>query len=122
MEATAWKINTDDSGMCTYQMQIEKIKGKRELNQVNKLVSDWETFAEGYNSTNKTALLVLRRSFSNLSSWINWARQFPYNLEELNNKGNPKPIKLGLASQSRRRRGVKSNDNRKKAKKRCSQA
>ena len=109
MEATAWKVNTDASGACTYQMQIEKIKGKRELNKVSKLVADWERFAEGYNSTNSTSLLVLRKRFSDISSWIHWARQFPYNLEEVNNKGRPKPIKLGLASLKRRKQGGKSN-------------
>tara|TARA_R100000152_G_C6766973_1_gene192089 strand:- start:19 stop:381 length:363 start_codon:yes stop_codon:yes gene_type:complete len=115
MEATAWKINTDTTGACIYQMQIEQIKGQRERNRVNKLVSDWEVFAEGYDAANKATLLVLRKSFSNVSSWVSWARQFPYSLQELNNKGNPKSIKLGLAAQ-KRQRSTKANDDRKKAK------
>jgi len=107
MRATAWKLKTTNKEEFIYQLQIDEIKGKRKMNNATKAVEDWQFFAEGYNPKNKMSMLLVQREFPTESAWISWAREFPFILQEINGMGNPKQIKLGIESKTRRKRRKK---------------
>jgi len=107
MKATAWKLKTQNKDEFIYHLQIDDIKGKRKMNNVTKAVKDWGFFAEGYNPKNKMSMLLVKREFPTETDWILWAREFPFLLQEINGMGNPKQIKLGIASKTRRKRRKK---------------
>ena len=52
MEAVAWKSSRDESGY-KYNIQIDKIKGKRNENKIRKLMDGWTIYAEGFNIKEK---------------------------------------------------------------------
>ena len=40
MKAWAWRVETDDDN-ASYRVQVENIKGKRKLNKVLQILSNW---------------------------------------------------------------------------------
>jgi len=103
MKAFAWKLATSDKNSPEYVLQVDNISGVRARNKTLKAVEGWKTFGQGrYQDKNET--LIFTRKFDTIQEWIRWAREFPFNLQELNRNDKPKPIKLGLQYQQRKRR------------------
>ena len=107
MQAVAWRIQTGDKKEFSYRLQIEGINGIRARNRILKNVEQWSPSGEGYCPKNKEAILFFTRTFKTINSWINWAKQYPYELVEVKKDGTPKPIKLGVAAKKRKKRGTK---------------
>ena len=95
MIATAWKIPSLTENTISYRLQWEGIKGIRSLKMAFKQMSDWRDVGIGTDK-DKNKILIFDRSFDTMDEWITWAKQFPFKLIEINRKGAPKPIKLGI--------------------------
>ena len=95
MTATAWKIPSRMDGRISYRLQWERIKGIRALKKAFKQMSEWRDVGMGTDK-DKNKILIFDRSFDTMDEWIVWAKQFPFKLVEINTKGLPKPIKLGI--------------------------
>jgi len=104
MQAIAWKLSTEHKKSLEYMLQVNNISGKRARNKTLKAVQGWKIFGEGHCPGNKKELLIFTRKFDTMQEWIKWAKQFPFNLQELNRNDEPKPIKLGLQYQKTKRR------------------
>ena len=94
MDITAWREETQIKNEMYYKVQVGKIIGGRSRNKVEKLFSDWKLVGEGYSTRNaKESLLMYARSFKSRKDWETWAKEFPYELTEYTNHGNPKVFK-----------------------------
>ncbi len=93
MEAKAWKEDYPEG--CRYRLQIDGVSG-RSMTKVQTLVHDWSVTGTGWNPETKTQVLLYFKDFQTEKEWLKWAKHFPYKLIELNRKGNPKSIKLGI--------------------------
>ena len=95
MEATAWKEQYCTPDRCLYRLQINNVCGRSEK-KIQRIVADWSNSGRGWNPKNNTKMLLFSKVFESEQAWLNWAKQFPYKLIELNSKGNPKRTKLGI--------------------------
>lgn len=104
MKATAWRLQTGNKDVFIYRMQIDGLKAQRAINKAYKTFEqeNWTMWGEGYNHRNKETMLIFSKRFTNENEWLRWAKSAPLHLVELNRKGKPKPIKLGL---NKKRRG-----------------
>ena len=98
MKAFAWRRETNNT-KANYCLQVENIKGKRALNKVIKLLSEWEVIGDGYNSKTEEYTMIFSTDFDNSHIWQSWAEEFPIYLVELTSHGNEKlrNKKLGKA-------------------------
>jgi len=103
MLATAWLLEKNNDEFL-YQMQIDGIFGKREKNKALKTVKDWDICGEGFNTKTKEFIIILVRNFSSSKDWLTWAKNYPFNLKELNRNGKPKPLKLGAEASKKKTR------------------
>lgn len=90
VQAKIWKVYSNEEGN-HYHLQIEGIEGKRTKNKILSFVTDWKEVGHGWDSDSKETLL-LSRKFKEKSSWIEWAKQFPFELKEVNRNGKIKKI------------------------------
>ena len=67
MKAFAWKRDTDVG--LNYCVQVESIKGKRKLNKVMKVLSEWNVIGQGYNSNTEEYTYMFARDFEISSDW-----------------------------------------------------
>tara|TARA_R110000787_G_scaffold181557_1_gene293617 strand:- start:567 stop:815 length:249 start_codon:yes stop_codon:yes gene_type:complete len=67
---------------------VESIKGKRKLNKVMSVLSEWEIIGQGYNSNTEEYTYMFARDFENTSKWKTCAEAFPIHLVELTSHGN----------------------------------
>ncbi len=102
MKAIAWKLETANKKDCVYRIQVEELKGKRTLKKVYKILDTWQFSAEGYDARESGKILIFSKKFKNSAEWLKWAKEVPLNLIELNSKGRPKPVKLGLNIKKRK--------------------
>ena len=86
MKAWAWRRDGESS----YCVQIENIKGKRKLNKVLKLLSDWKIISDGYNAKTEEYTYIFAKNFPNTGKWLSWAENFPVHLTETTSHGNEK--------------------------------
>jgi|TARA_R110002020_G_scaffold375610_1_gene586812 hypothetical protein len=86
MKAWAWRREGEGS----YCVQIENIKGKRKLNKVLKLLSDWKIISDGYNAKTEEYTYIFAKNFANTNKWLTWAESFPVYLTETTSHGNEK--------------------------------
>ena len=94
MNITAWREETQKKDEMYYKVQVNKIMGVRSRNKVEKLFSDWKLVGEGYSMRDaKESLLMYAKAFGTRKEWETWAKQFPYELTEYTNHGNPKVFK-----------------------------
>lgn len=97
MKGTAWK-HFKDAKNHYYIMQINGIKGVRQQKKIRKYMTEeeaWKFFGEGFDPKSKESVLLFEKPFNSNEEWLEYAREFPYSLVELNNKGNKKAYKLG---------------------------
>ncbi len=94
MEAAAWRESTPN-GDFLYRLQVNNIDA-RSIRRIVRICSDWDHAGYGWSSSTKYKILLFARCFKTQKEWLKWAKQFPYKLVELNGRGQPKPIKLGL--------------------------
>jgi len=92
LETKAWQVEKTNNNKVLYQMQIDQIAGKRARNKILKFVKDWQLVGDGYTPNTKTFLLILSREFNSVKDWIKWAKQFPYEVQELNRNDKVKAI------------------------------
>jgi len=92
----AWRIPTDNKDEFVYHLQVDGNINKRKKNEILRSTSDWSMTAEGYNRNNpKETFLMFTKCFKTKEGWLEWAKRFPFGLQELNRNGKPKPLKLG---------------------------
>ena len=77
--ASAWRISSKD-GKVAYRLQVNNIS-KRDKKSAEKAVTGWEEGGQGWNSTNKTELWLMTRSFDTPYAFKKWAKGFPYELD-----------------------------------------
>tara|TARA_Y100000310_G_scaffold336281_2_gene420385 strand:+ start:248 stop:604 length:357 start_codon:yes stop_codon:yes gene_type:complete len=94
VEATAW-CDLDSNGIYQYRLQVNNVGG-RSVKNVAATCADWRNAGFGWNPETEYKILIFSRGFKTQKEWLKWAKQFPYKLVELNSKGKPKPIKLGV--------------------------
>ena len=103
MEASAWLETKPEEGY-NYRLQINNISSSN-LKKVERVCSSWRTAGYGWNPDTKDKILIYAKKFNTKREWLNWAKQFPFKLVELNSKGDPKPVRLGVHhSQKMRKR------------------
>jgi|APSaa5957512535_1039671.scaffolds.fasta_scaffold382801_2 hypothetical protein len=80
--AVAWgeKIETENSVLYTLQATV---RGKREMNRLNKEVLEWSSAGKGYDPTTEKTIVLLQRKFENKKSWIKFAKSLSFPVEEL---------------------------------------
>tara|TARA_R110000824_G_scaffold129472_1_gene290709 strand:+ start:1039 stop:1365 length:327 start_codon:yes stop_codon:yes gene_type:complete len=93
VKATIWKVFSNEEGD-HYRLQIEGIEGKRVKNKVMSAVDGWRQVGYGWTKDDRETLL-LSRKFKEPNSWISWASQFPFELQEVNRSGKIKKVKKG---------------------------
>ena len=89
MKAWAWRRETNDD-KANYCLQVDNIKGKRKLNKVLKVLSEWEIIGKGYNANTEEYTFIFSADFDNPHLWQDWAETFPIYLTELTSHGNEK--------------------------------
>lgn len=89
MKAWAWRRDTSDS-RANYCVQVERIRGKRKLNKVLKILSEWEVVSDGYNANTEEYTFIFSKDFDNVRTWQAWAEKFPIYLTETTSHGNEK--------------------------------
>ena len=92
VKATIWKVFSDEEGS-HYRLQIEGIRGKRVKKKVLSATHGWREVGFGWTKNQEEETLLLSRNFKEPDSWLNWARQFPFELQEVNRNGKAKKIK-----------------------------
>tara|TARA_Y100000034_G_scaffold128059_1_gene181998 strand:+ start:718 stop:1065 length:348 start_codon:yes stop_codon:yes gene_type:complete len=90
---TIWKVFSNEDGN-HYRLQIEGIKGKREKKKVLSTVDGWHEIGFGWTKDQQEETILLARNFKEPDSWQNWARQFPFELREVNRNGKIKKVKF----------------------------
>jgi|7_EtaG_2_1085326.scaffolds.fasta_scaffold10756_3 hypothetical protein len=94
MNITAWREETQRKDEMYYKVQINQIIGARSRKKVEKLFGEWKLVGEGYSMRNsKESLLMYAKTFKTRKEWETWAKQFPHELTEYTNHGNPKVFK-----------------------------
>mgnify|MGYP000014593815 FL=1 len=89
MKAWAWRVETEDDN-ASYRVQVENIKGKRNLNKVLKILSEWDIIGKGYNANTEEYTFIFANDFDSPHKWQRWAEQFPIYLTEITSHGNEK--------------------------------
>ena len=89
MKAWAWK-RENENNKTEYCIQVENIKGKRKLNKVLKILSEWTVIGDGYNAKTKEFTYIFAKPFDNTGAWQIWAEKFPIHLVEMTSHGNEK--------------------------------
>jgi hypothetical protein len=90
MDIVAWKQLTDADKNCVYKLQVEGDMSSREKKKVLIELKEWEEV--GYGWKDKTEICLFSRKFKDKESFIKWAKQFPYELKEVNRNGKKKKI------------------------------
>ena len=94
MRASAWTEPRRDVDI-SYRLQINNVSG-RSIKKIEKICEDWRDAGYGWTPGTNYKILMFVKEVKNRDEWLEWAKQFPYKLVELNSKGKPKPIKLGI--------------------------
>jgi len=89
MKAWAWRRESDNNN-ASYCIQVENIKGKRKLNKVLKILSNWHIIGDGYNAKTNEYTCIFAKTFGNTHKWLAWAETFPIRLVEMTSHGNEK--------------------------------
>ena len=96
MKVHAWKIDVRFTEQHKYYIQQNDIPGKRMFNRLLKEIKkEWNICGDGFDKHHKKYILLASREFESPKKWIEWARNFPYDLVEYTRNGKPKPTKLG---------------------------
>lgn len=90
MNIVAWKQLTDANKNCIYKLQVEGSMSSRDKKKILAELKEWREV--GYGWKGKTEICLFSRKFQNKESFIQWAKQFPYKLEEVNRNGKKKKI------------------------------
>ena len=101
VEASAWREPVNDDGFF-YRLQVNNVSS-RSVRQIEKACASWHPAGYGWHPETKYKILIYAKKFDSKEQWLDWAKQFPFKLVELNNKGNPKPIKLGIDCNKKRK-------------------
>jgi hypothetical protein len=102
VKASAWMEPTRESEF-SFRLQIDNISA-RSFKKIEKVCANWRHAGYGWNPDTNYKILMFIKEFNNRGEWIEWAKQFPFKLVELNSKGNPKPIKLGIDFLNKKRK------------------
>jgi len=90
VKAIIWKVFSNEEGG-HYHLQIEGITGKRIKKKVLSATEGWREIGNGWTKDDRETLL-LSRKFKEPNSWISWANQFPFELQEVNRNGKVKKV------------------------------
>ena len=90
MNIVAWKQITDANKNCIYKLQVEGTMSSRDKKKVFAELKEWTEVGYGWND--KKEICLFSRSFQDKESFIQWAKQFPFELKEVNRNGKEKKI------------------------------
>ena len=90
MNIVAWKQITDANKNCIYKLQVEGTMSSRDKKKVFAELKGWTEVGNGWND--KKEICLFSRSFQSKDSFIKWAKQFPFELKEVNRNGKEKKI------------------------------
>tara|TARA_Y100001938_G_C8060374_1_gene416862 strand:+ start:569 stop:874 length:306 start_codon:yes stop_codon:yes gene_type:complete len=91
IELSAWGEKNDTDDLITYKVQA-KLKGKRQLNSLMKEFSGWKQAGEGYDPNNEKTIILMMRTFENKKSWMKFANDLPFLVEEFNPRTGKKKV------------------------------
>jgi len=92
MTIVAWKQITDANKNYIYKLQIEGNISSREKKKILIELEGWKETGYGWERNGKNEICLFSRVFQNKDSFIQWAKQFPFELKELNRNGKTKKI------------------------------
>jgi len=92
MKIVAWKQFTNENKQSTYKLQLEGSLSTKERKKILEELKGWTEVGYGWYKNGKEVLRLFTRSFQDKSSWIKWAKEFPYDLKELSKSGKTKKI------------------------------
>jgi hypothetical protein len=96
IKASAWKEDYRYSDSYRYRLQIDNIPGKRNFRRLLKEIEkEWRVYGDGFNQKAERFTILATKDFNSLEEWLEWARNFSYNLVEYNRNDEPKSIRLG---------------------------
>ena len=92
MKIVAWKQITNENKQFTYKLQFEGEMSAKERKRLLSELKVWKEVGYGWNKNGKAELRLFTRAFQDKTSWIKWAKKFPYELKEVNRNGKAKKI------------------------------
>lgn len=98
VKATAWKTTLDKrSEECKYQIQITVDDGRVER-KIEGMFEDWNSSGYGTHGSG-SVMMLYSKDFGDAKKWLNWAKQFPYYLEELTQSDKIKVLSWGRSEE-----------------------
>ena len=88
----AWKQLTDADKNYVYKLQVEANITSREKKKILAELKGWREVGYGWEKNGKTEICLFSRAFQDKESFIQWAKQFPFELKEVNRNGKQKKI------------------------------
>jgi len=92
MTIVAWKQLIDIDKNYVYKLQVEGDISSREKKKILSELKGWTEVGYGWERAGKTEICLFSRTFQDKGSWIKWAKQFPFELNEINKNGKTKKI------------------------------
>ena len=92
MKIVAWKQLITEDRQATYKLQVEGSMSAKEKKKMLKELDGWKVIGYGWQKGAKEELHLFTRTFQNKDSWKKWAKDFPFELKEVNRNGKAKKI------------------------------
>ena len=92
MKIVAWKQIANEDKQPTYKLQVEGYMSAKERKKILAELKGWKEVGYGWHKSGKGELRLFTRLFQDKASWISWAKEFPYDLKEINKNGRTKKI------------------------------
>tara|TARA_Y100000296_G_C5001716_1_gene170536 strand:- start:137 stop:430 length:294 start_codon:yes stop_codon:yes gene_type:complete len=92
MTIVVWKQVVSKDTRPTYRLQLEGKMSAKERRKILAELKDWKEIGYGWHKNGKAELRLFTRAFQDKDSWIDWAKEFPFELQELNRNGKAKKI------------------------------
>tara|TARA_Y100000310_G_scaffold74681_1_gene70915 strand:+ start:1829 stop:2122 length:294 start_codon:yes stop_codon:yes gene_type:complete len=92
MKIVAWKQNVNEDEQPVYKLQLEGKFSSKERKKILSELEDWKEVGYGWHKKGKSELRLFSRTFQDKDSWVVWAKEFPFELREVNRNGKAKKI------------------------------
>ena len=92
MKIVAWKQVVRENKQDVYKLQLEGTLSSKERKKILAELKDWKEIGYGWQKKGKAELRLFSRAFQDKDSWVEWAKDFPFELQEVNKNGKAKKI------------------------------
>lgn len=89
IEAAAWKNLVNDQHV--YMMQF-CTGSTKETKAIQETLKDWDQTGAGFNKAGME-VMVFKKNFKDTPAWVEWAKNAPFIINEVDKEGSPKRLK-----------------------------